>query len=242
MADVGLGGTIALRASFRDGNGNLVDPVDPRIDIVDPAATVRVAGAVPVRESEGRYRYDYTVPTGGPEGTWRADWSGTVNTVVVSGSETFEVGPAGTVTAYNRWGLDAGDAALLTGVTVTDVDLENAEDEIVDVIGWAPDPDAYDPTTDVRARGFARAIAWQAAHRTAAARSASDGAGGLILSESIPGDYTVTYGGRGIAVDPLLAPRARQILRTHGWFRNVGATAGTGRARLGFDDWQRNRI
>lgn len=146
---------------------------------------------------------------------------------------------------YDRWGITNASAASLTGVaeaSLTDPVLEAAEAEIVDAIGWDPDHTAYTPADDVRARGFGRAVAWQAAYRTTVARAATDGGGGVVTSESIPGDYSVSYAG-GVPVDPILAPRARQILRSHGWLRNVGATTGGGRGgRLAADDWQRNRI
>lgn len=146
---------------------------------------------------------------------------------------------------YDRWGLTNAIAAALTGVPVadlTDAVLDAAEDEIVDVIGWVPDAAAYDATTDVRARGFGRAVAWQAAHRLAHPASAEDGSGVRISSEGLGGDYSVSYAAGGVAADPVLAPRSRDLLVRGGWFRNVGVTAGSSRTRQAFDDWQRNRV
>lgn len=147
--------------------------------------------------------------------------------------------------AYARWGLTNAIAAALTGVaeaSLTDPVLEAAEAEIVDALGWDPDHTAYDAATDVRARGFGRAVAWQAAHRVKHPADAGDGSGDRVSSEGLGGDYSVSYAAGGVSVDPILAPRARDLLVRGGWFANVGATRGSSRTRQAFDDWQRNRI
>lgn len=147
---------------------------------------------------------------------------------------------------YDRWGITAATAATITGkaeADLTDAVLDAAEAEIVDAIGWIPDPDLYDLVTpDVRARAFGRAIAWQAAHRLDTPAGPTDGSGVAIASEALGGDYSVTYGPGGATVDPLLSSRARDLLARAGWFRNAGATVGSATARQSFDDWQRNRI
>lgn len=129
---------------------------------------------------------------------------------------------------YDRWGQTTATADALTGATLTDADLEAAEEEIVDALGWRPDPDNYgdaDPTADghdVRVRAFGRAVAWQAAHRADVAPSATDGADDGISQESIGDNYSVTR--REGSIDPeraTLAARTRTLLARAGWFAPV---------------------
>lgn len=94
---VGQGGTITLRAEYRDGANNLVDPTNPLLAILNPSAVVVASNLVPTRESLGLYRYAYTVATDAPLGDWTARWTGTINGVPVTGDEEFEVVPAGSV-------------------------------------------------------------------------------------------------------------------------------------------------
>ncbi len=125
---------------------------------------------------------------------------------------------------YDRWSMDPSKASALTGVTVGDADLEAAELEVRDVIGWAPDPDSYSTEVDGlgqpvdrRVVAFGRAVAWQAAHRLEDTASAGD-APARIASEGIgSGDYTVTYAGSGKAEGGLLGARTRSLLASGGW-------------------------
>jgi hypothetical protein len=217
MADVGLGGTIPLRATFRDGNGDLFDPVDPVITVTDSGLTVRVAGGTPSRESLGRFLYEYTVPADAALGTWAAAWSGTINGAVVAGGESFKVGAAGTVSSFSRWNMTVDKADKLTGGTLNDDRLIAAEEEIVDFLGWRPDPDDYDSPDpvadvhDVRAFGFGKAIAWQAAYRATVAATANDGAVVQVTEESIGGDYSFKRT-PGTTDAPVMGARARTLL------------------------------
>jgi hypothetical protein len=232
MADVGLGGTIPLRATFRDGNSDLFDPVTPLITVTDSASSVTVLGAVPTRESLGRFVYSYTVSADAPLGIWTASWSGTINGAVVSGGESFDVGPAGTVSSFNRWGMTVAKADALTGGTADDDSLISAEEELVDFLGWRPDPDDYespnpaDDVHDVRAFGFGKAIAWQAAYRATVSAGADDGAVVALTQESIGGDYSFTRTA-GTTDAPLLGGRARTLLVRGGF--TAASRAGTTR-------------
>lgn len=92
---VGQGGTITLDVVFSDGAGTLVDPVAPRVDIINPAAVQVVTDAVPVTDGVGLYHYDYAVDGAAPLGVWTAHWTGTINGVLVGGDDAFEVVAAG---------------------------------------------------------------------------------------------------------------------------------------------------
>lgn len=97
MDKVGRGGTITLRVEYRDGANNLVDPTSPTLEILNPSAVSVASNLVPTRESQGLYRYNYTVAADAPLGVWVARWRGSINGVPVTGDEQFEVVLAGTI-------------------------------------------------------------------------------------------------------------------------------------------------
>lgn len=94
---VGQGGTIRLEARFRAGSGELIDPITPLVDILNPSSVAVVTDAVPTRDSTGLYHYDYTVAGDAPLGGWSAHWTGVINSVPVSGDDSFTVVEAGSV-------------------------------------------------------------------------------------------------------------------------------------------------
>ena len=90
---------------------------------------------------------------------------------------------------YDRWRMTVEAASTLTGVDLTAEDLERAEDEIRDEIGWTPDPARYD-----------------------------DGVPAGIGGESVGGgDYAVTYTGGGPTA-LTVSPRTVELLRGAGWY------------------------
>ena len=137
---------------------------------------------------------------------------------------------------YDRWRMTVEAASTLTGVDLTAEDLERAEDEIRDEIGWTPDVRRY--STDVddvglpvdrRVVAMGRAIAWQAALRASAPAAPDDGAAVEAASESVgSGDYAVTYrDGKGPR-QIVTSPRSVELLRGAGWY----APTSTGTARI----------
>lgn len=94
---VGRGGTITLDAIFTDGAGNLVDPTDPAVTIIDADAVTQATGLTPTKISVGRYELDYAVDVGAALGVWTARWSGTINSVAVQDDDAFEVVAAGAI-------------------------------------------------------------------------------------------------------------------------------------------------
>jgi hypothetical protein len=97
MADViGQGGTIALDV-YWEAAGQLVNPVTPLVDILNPSSVAVVTDAVPTNPSTGYTVYNYTVGIAAPLGTWTAHWTGVINGAPVSGDTTFTVVVAGEV-------------------------------------------------------------------------------------------------------------------------------------------------
>jgi hypothetical protein len=121
---------------------------------------------------------------------------------------------------YDRWGLTNETAATIAGLdeAPTDAELDAAEEEIIDALGWAPDPARFPDTAagrqDLRARAMGRAIAWQVRWRRDNPADAGDAAGDTgKTSESIAGDYSFS---RNTGAPPpagiRIADRARQLL------------------------------
>jgi len=73
------GSPIHLPARYEDGNGDLTDPLVPRVDILDAQNTQVIVGAIPTRLSLGIFEYVYTPGALAPLGTWSASWTGTVS-------------------------------------------------------------------------------------------------------------------------------------------------------------------
>lgn len=124
----------------------------------------------------------------------------------------------------DRWGQTAETAAALTGAALVDVDLERAEDEIRDVLGWEPRPETWTVAGVVGPAGlaFGRAIAWQAAWRKAHPADAGDVDAGKT-SESFP-DYSYSRERPIAAAGLRLSDRALAILERWGFRRMTGAS------------------
>lgn len=89
------GTLVELDGLYTDNAGNLVDPVNPRVDLLD-ALDVQVAtDLVPVRVDVGTFHLSWPVPDDGTLGSWRARWTGTINGVAVEDEEAFDVVLAG---------------------------------------------------------------------------------------------------------------------------------------------------
>lgn len=113
---VGQGGPITVDATFRDGAGTLVDPVDPTIAISDSNSVVVIPSATPTRTSVGRFSYTFTVPISAATGVWDVRWRGTINGSPVIADDVFEVVAAG---------------VIAVGATEDEVDTLVSVDELV---------------------------------------------------------------------------------------------------------------
>lgn len=102
-----VGKTIRLPAEFFSGE-RPADPVNPRVEVVDPNGVSVLSDAVPVREGKGIYRYDFPVPPDAPLGTWKTVWTATIDGNRLSGSDPFEVQAPGKADRPPEPGLPAG--------------------------------------------------------------------------------------------------------------------------------------
>jgi hypothetical protein len=190
-----------------------------RIRVVEPGADV--AGSVEL----GAGYFD----------VWaRVEGAGQRSLFYAGRLEVYEPGSS----AYDRWRMTVGEASRLTGVSgLSARDLERAEADLIDEIGWSPDVRHYNHDdaaysglpVDRRVVAMGRAIAWQAALRSETPAKPDDGLATEIASESVGrGDYVVNYAdGRGIR--PIsISPRAVELLRGAGWY----APSSAGRARI----------
>lgn len=91
MLEFAQGATGRLLVEYKDENGDLTDPTTPLLDILNPSNSVVVNDAVPTRDSQGLYYYDFAVPLAAPLGEWTARWSGTINSALLSADDTFLV-------------------------------------------------------------------------------------------------------------------------------------------------------
>lgn len=83
MAPILLGDTATFSVEVRDlTTGNLVDPDGNALTfaVYDPNRT-RITSVAAVRDSVGKYHYDYTIPDNGKEGLWTAEFTGKISNV-----------------------------------------------------------------------------------------------------------------------------------------------------------------
>lgn len=188
---VAQGGTITLDATYRTGTtGELVDPPDPTVDILDPLGAVVVAGAIPVRVAVGTFAYSFDVAVDAGLGTWEARWHGTVDGVALVGVDYFDVVAAGAIQpAANTYGTEVGDVQAFIPDQLIDAGSKPNLGQVQSIIAMmdrrvasrigdvstypaAEQTQAADAAAVLVAMGAA-AIAWNAAHPEAAGRGAS---------------------------------------------------------------------
>lgn len=220
---VGRGGTIILTGNYRIGGttGPLVDPTNPRIDILNADDLELVTDAIPTRQSLGTFTYEYTVATDAPLGVWTAHWTGAINNTPVSGDDLFEVMPAGSVSfeeesfaTLEDFELRKGDVAGEDEDTVRTLLVDATaliRDEIADTtVEW------LEQTTPVPLT--VRAVCVEAAYR---AWTNPDG-----LARSAMADSSIAYAsGRGPEALFLTDAEKRTVRRAAG--ESSGATSVT---------------
>ncbi len=89
------GPALRLFASFETADGGRIEPIDPRVDIVDPDSVVVVNDAVVATDGAGWGTYDFAPALDAPPGLWEARFSATWAGEVLAGVEYFTVVASG---------------------------------------------------------------------------------------------------------------------------------------------------
>lgn len=124
MLQAAQGGIAETTVIYRNGVDALVDPVNPRVDVLDPYGLAVVSDAVPTPASLGVLTYSYLVAIDAELGVWTFHHHGTVDGGIVEGNEFFSVVPPGSV---------AGPASYATLTELKDyvrID-DNADDAVL---------------------------------------------------------------------------------------------------------------
>ena len=85
-----LGDSIKLTYTYRDDDGVATDPTSPAVNVWDPEGTKVVDTVTPTKSATGVYYYNYHIPEAGPEGVWRAEFTGVVNGTIQEYPKEFE--------------------------------------------------------------------------------------------------------------------------------------------------------
>lgn len=96
------GETIRLEAQFKDSAQNHKDPAGfPTVAIIASNGMVARAAttSMVVRTAVGRYRLDYTIPTGLPDGVWFDQWSAVLDGYGLQANFDFAVDSSGNIEA-----------------------------------------------------------------------------------------------------------------------------------------------
>jgi len=84
------GETVSLKGTFRNVDGQIVEPSSTAVTICNPAGT-SVEDGVPDRVEEGVYRYNYDLPSDAMAGDWFCVFKGIVSGLKVKDIEFFKV-------------------------------------------------------------------------------------------------------------------------------------------------------
>lgn len=232
--DVFARGTLtgdAFDAQFKNAaNVNTAPDATPTVEIKNPAGTTVVGetavGVVQVTAT-GLFRYpNYLIPVDAPTGTWTITWRGLIGGVAVVGVERFSVVATGVVLfpATNPW-ISSADAQALTGVAVTEAELNAAAEDVYMEIAWTPEQ-GVDLTGNTawpirQRRALGEAIAWQAVERQLRPPSTTPPVS--VTSESI-GQYSVSYA-EPVRHD-IVNERSKRLLAGAGLYRRTGKSRG----------------
>ena len=86
-----MGETVEIQNTITDKYGTLVNPDTQSIEIYDPLGTLKDTITTPTKVSDGVYFIDYTIPTAGPDGTWKLIWKITYSSDIGIEAFTFPV-------------------------------------------------------------------------------------------------------------------------------------------------------
>lgn len=111
------GAVAKLNGIFKDGSGNLVNPIEPRITIKDPWNNVFLNSQPMSKESTGRYFFLFGTNGDTCVGKWTAVVTGTINGITVRSEYCFCVLTVGSIpfNACDGYGLTDGYGAECYG-------------------------------------------------------------------------------------------------------------------------------
>jgi len=73
-----LGNEVRFKATYKDADGAITDPSNPKITIYDENNAIKVDGATPNKVEDGIYYYDYEPDS---VGNWLVKWEGEISTL-----------------------------------------------------------------------------------------------------------------------------------------------------------------
>lgn len=85
-----LGDSIKLTCTYLDDDGVATDPDSPAVNVWDPEGTKTVDAVTPTKSGTGVYYYNYRIPEAGPEGAWRAEFTGSLSGTIREYPTEFE--------------------------------------------------------------------------------------------------------------------------------------------------------
>lgn len=86
------GETIRFSNTYKDFAGTDAAVTSPLVNVYDSKGTLNVTDATPTATNgTGVYHYDLVSPAAGPFGTWRIQWSGTVDSAARKSASEFEL-------------------------------------------------------------------------------------------------------------------------------------------------------
>lgn len=138
---IGRGGTITLDARFSDGAGAAIDPVNPKVSILNALGAVVVSLATPTHVSLGHYQYTYAVAADAMLGAWAAKWFALINGAPEEGEDGFTVVAAGTISTSqgggvtcSPWATSEDAPASLSGYGIDPNDVDDAFQAATDIL------------------------------------------------------------------------------------------------------------
>lgn len=122
------GGTIRLRAKFKDdlqdpaqASGVYVHIFEPDADVTDLGNAFLVSG-VPIYLGQGIFEYEFSTPLCGPDGLWNDLWVGELTCQTISGVMGFDVTTSGMAQQFDcqLFCNDIVQVNLTSGIQATD--------------------------------------------------------------------------------------------------------------------------
>lgn len=122
------GGTIHLRAQFKDEYGEPAEATNVYVHIFEPDAdytdlnNALVVSGVPTYLGQGIFDYEYTTPDAGPDGTWHDVWEGSLLNQDLAVAMEFDVTTSGLLQSFENqlFTNDLVQVTIASGLRATD--------------------------------------------------------------------------------------------------------------------------